>query len=861
MSEKVAAIRHELKPHQRKVVERMKEQPGLVVAHGLGSGKTLSSIAAQDALGLPSTVVVPASLKANYEKEREKHIEGTSPEAAITTLQRVARAGEVIDAPMLIVDEAHRAREVDSKTYQALKRNLSDKRMLLTASPFYNRPSDIAPLINIAAGERVLPPDQKSFEQRYVKETRINPSLWQRIRGAKPGTVQELNPRQANELKKVMRTWVDYHPGTKADFPDVRREVVKVPMTAKQRKLYDGVIGQAPPWVALKIKAGLPPSKQESKQLNAFASAVRQISLSTRAHAPKEPPQEPKVDTAFKRMKAKLEGNPRFKGVVYSNYLDAGVRPYKERLEQAGIPYGEFTGAMPKKERDQLVRDYNEGNKRVLLLSSAGGEGLDLKGTRLLQVLEPHWNTEKLKQVEGRGIRYRSHTHLPKKERNITVESYLATRPKAGLLEKLKITKPGGGIDEYLTAHAQRKEKLIGQFRGLMDSKEKRAEVWSPTALHRWRGFVGELDKIAQDGRAKKKVYFQGLTVHIDRPKGFVMEGVDEGGTPWKRVYKTDYGYLKGANGGDGDSLDVFVGPSKGSTRTFWARQVKPDGTFDEYKVFVGYDNKSDALQAYKEHIPPKLLSSMFEVGLDVVKALLGVDPEGTAKTAEKGDDTAALLEGILAHHQQGQALERAAGAAEQMKERRRRQQLYGLAGAGLGFGAGLGARALGGKHLLAQAAPLVGVLGGSTVGTLLANQRSGGAPRDSAKEVRRQLLRVKDLQGRVERARELGMEVKQAAVQEKTAKVQVMGKEDYYPTAFKVQANEQRAIMKAMKGSGMRMAGGGPLSSGWSVGPGGPVAPRASIGNPYPTFGSAMSAAGGISPQTISALSAYGLV
>lgn len=469
---KLADVRTPLRAHQKRVVDKMLEEgrPGLVVAHGLGSGKTLTSIATQEALGLPSTVLVPASLKANYQKEREKHVVGTSPEAALTSLQRVALRGSVPVSPMAIVDEAHRAREIDTKTYKALEKSLqpAQKRMLLTASPFYNRPSDVAALINLAAGDHILNASEKAFNQDFVRERQVKPGFINRLRGVKPGVVQELNPKKRKELQQVFRRWVDYHPNNTEGFPEVGREVVKVPMTKKQLKLYDAVLGEAPPWVTHKMRAGLPPSKSESKELNAFMTAVRQVSLSTRAHDPTHRPEEPKIEAAFQNMHKGLKENPRFKGVVYSNYLETGLQPYKERLEKAKVPYGEFTGKMKKVERDRLVQDFNEGKKRVLLISSAGGEGLDLKGTRLMQVMEPHWNAEKLKQVEGRGIRYKSHDHLPPDERKVTVQSYLATRPRAGLLESLRLKKPGGGADEYLTMLSGQKEQLINQFQGLM---------------------------------------------------------------------------------------------------------------------------------------------------------------------------------------------------------------------------------------------------------------------------------------------------------------------------------------------------------------------------------------------------------
>ena len=82
-------------------------------------------------------------------------------------------------------------------------------------------------------------------------------------------------------------------------------------------------------------------------------------------------------------------------------------------------------GAALAPQRDQMVRDYNENKIKALLLSRAGGEGLDLKGTRLIQLLEPHWNEEALKQVTGRGIRYRSHSHLPEDQRKVHVQHFV----------------------------------------------------------------------------------------------------------------------------------------------------------------------------------------------------------------------------------------------------------------------------------------------------------------------------------------------------------------------------------------------------------------------------------------------------
>lgn len=134
--------------------------------------------------------------------------------------------------------------------------------------------------------------------------------------------------------------------------------------------------------------------------------------------------------------------------------------------------------------------------------------------------------------------------------------------------------------------------------------------------------------RAASPDSTKKTVTFGGMKIRIDRPKGFVMRGVDEGGKPWERVYKYDYGFLPRTAGGDGDGLDVFIGPDKSSEMAFWAIQKKKDGSFDEYKVFLGFPDKKSAQKAYTEHIPRELLSSMAGMTLNMMKAMLNIMPD-----------------------------------------------------------------------------------------------------------------------------------------------------------------------------------------------------------------------------------------
>lgn len=126
----------------------------------------------------------------------------------------------------------------------------------------------------------------------------------------------------------------------------------------------------------------------------------------------------------------------------------------------------------------------------------------------------------------------------------------------------------------------------------------------------------------------KFKTEFQGIPVNIDRPKGFIQKGKGSDGNDWARRYKYDYGYIPKTLGGDGDGIDVFLGPKKKAPLAFWAVQRKDDGSFDEYKVFLGFDNRDEAVAAFRQHIPKKYFKGMITMKVQMMKAMVGkVEP------------------------------------------------------------------------------------------------------------------------------------------------------------------------------------------------------------------------------------------
>ena len=463
---KESADKSPLLPHQQRVIDRLQsdDQPGLILMHGLGSGKTRSSIEAYKSLGLPAEVLLPAALKGNYEKELKKWVGKVPKDLHIRSQQDASRKGvnpEDFKDKLMIIDEAHRLRNEDTKLYKNLKDVQAKKRILLTGTPIYNDPSDIAKLINIAAGKQIMPERKPEFYNEYIQQKTVFPSIVHRMLGVKPG--QELSVKNKDYLRKVFHKLIDYHAGNAEGFPTMDKETVRVPMAEKQQEIYKALMKDLPWYLRMKVSAGLPPDKKELDKLIPFLSGARMISNSTQGFTKDDKDiTSPKIEHAFKFLKNKIDEDPSYKGLIYSNYLNSGVDPYKKMLQGANIPFGEFTGEIKDTVRNQLVKDYNENKLKALIISSAGGEGLDLKGTRLVQLLEPHFNNEKIKQVIGRAARYKSHEGLAPDKQKVLVQNYLSSLTPS-TLDKL-MHKKNVSTDEYLQNLADEKEKLNEEF-------------------------------------------------------------------------------------------------------------------------------------------------------------------------------------------------------------------------------------------------------------------------------------------------------------------------------------------------------------------------------------------------------------
>jgi N12 class adenine-specific DNA methylase len=90
--------------------------------------------------------------------------------------------------------------------------------------------------------------------------------------------------------------------------------------------------------------------------------------------------------------------------------------------------------------------------------------------------------------------------------------------------------------------------------------------------------------------------------ITIEQPKGSVRSGVDANGNKWETTMQNTYGYIRGTEGVDGDHIDVFLSDDIdgwNGRRVFVVDQYNEDGSFDEHKVMLGFNETDDAEAAY----------------------------------------------------------------------------------------------------------------------------------------------------------------------------------------------------------------------------------------------------------------------
>lgn len=431
----------ELKDHQKKPIEFMKKNRGLLLYHSTGSGKTLTAL--YSIYQFTNEIIIIGTKSSS--KTFNDNIEKAAMDKTRFTFYTYSKIKKILETNItffknksVIMDEAHNIRNENMyNLYIASALVLASKVILLTATPVVNYINDLSVLVNIIKGEDVLPTDRKLFDQMYYDD-------------------EKMILINKDHLKKIIVNTISYYKNIDTiNYPLVDYHYENVVMSHEQineyiyyiKKIIYEDVDIASDLDMLNLNYGLLPNKKR----NNFLNVTRQLSNTL-----KNSTESPKIKEIF----AKIQSGP-YPIVVYSNFLKNGIYTLAVLLELNNISYKSITGFTSADKLNLIVNNYNNGLYKVLLISSAGSESLDLKKTRQLHIMELHWNDSRIRQVIGRVVRYRSHWDLPLDEQHVDIYTWITIFPQH--IKNLS-------ADQYLMQISQKKTILWDTYQELIIS-------------------------------------------------------------------------------------------------------------------------------------------------------------------------------------------------------------------------------------------------------------------------------------------------------------------------------------------------------------------------------------------------------
>ena len=423
-----------LLPHQKRVIKFMMDskQRSILLNHSLGSGKTITSIAIARCLltkNVKIAFVTPSSVVKQFDKEVQKLGKLAGTYQVYSHAKFAKDAHDIIDdKTILVIDEVHNFRSKDSIRTKAVinaARN-AYKVVVLSATPIVNSSDDLVPLMLLLNGY--------SMEKWAAMEKIVG-------KGA-----------EGRELRDLLRCKISYYsvPMDLKNFPRVSEHYKTFRMNPEHYQEYVKVQNQDIRNLEVEIVGEGENAKKvkKEKNLTVFFNGVRRLSN----RLLENPVASEKVVWAVKEA-SKLAQKGK-KSVMFTAFKETGIELIGKMLEEEGVQYVVVDGSKTPAQRMSNIQKYNTGQVPVLIFTMAGAEGMDLKNTNTLFVIDPWWNANKMGQIAGRVARYQSHVSMPPKERHVNIYYLVLKKPRQ--LDKSDVVRLS--IDEILYRVSEEKE-------------------------------------------------------------------------------------------------------------------------------------------------------------------------------------------------------------------------------------------------------------------------------------------------------------------------------------------------------------------------------------------------------------------
>ena len=382
----------------------------VIIADEMGLGKTLQAITTaimkKKIFGFTRTLIIcPASLKDQWKKEiekftdekaevvsglpaeREKQYRASEAFFLIINYETVLRDREAINASepdFIILDEAQRIKNYETRTANSVKALTKKHALVITGTPIENKLLDLFSIMDFLDPYFLTPLWEFSYQHCYFDPVKKN-----RITGYY--NLQNLNERMQpillrREKRQVLK-----------DLPNVSQIDIPLNMHPYQQDYHTGFAKSLSQLIRKKFLTAF-----DMNRIMLLLNNMRMTCDSTFL-IDKETNHSPKLDELKHILTEKLDVKSSGRKVIIFSEWTRMNGLIGRLLRENDIGFTELSGKVAIKKRQALVEEFFENpDCQVFLSTEAGGAGLNLQAADTVINFELPWNPAKKNQRIGR---------------------------------------------------------------------------------------------------------------------------------------------------------------------------------------------------------------------------------------------------------------------------------------------------------------------------------------------------------------------------------------------------------------------------------------------------------------------------
>ncbi len=478
-------------PYQEEGIRFGLYKRAVLIGDEMGLGKTMQAIGLgvlkKKIFGFSKVLVVTlASLKDQWKREIERFTDERAEVIAgsanarkrqyneddslfkITNYEAVLRDVTIISRfkpDFIILDEAQRIKNFETKTAEAVKSLPRQHALVLTGTPLENKLEDVYSIVQFLDPE-LLSPLWKFAADHFL------------LSRHKKGQI--LGYRNLDKLHNKLKPLVIRRRKEEV-LDDLPEQIVNdyfLELHETQAEIHAGFSRSLLPLLNKKFLTPM-----DLRKIQMLLLKMRQVCDSTHL-IDRETNISPKLDELATILDELVVENNR-KVVIFSEWTTMTFLIGKH-LSKVGIPFVELSGRVPVKKRQALIDEFSTNPEcKVFLSTDAGGTGLNLQAADCVINFELPWNPARLNQRIGRVNRIGQRSKRVNVI-NLITRGSVEMRIMAGIRLKGELFSGvfDGGVDEVMFDR-QKREEMVNQLREMLgeELKEAVAEPIPPAEL------------------------------------------------------------------------------------------------------------------------------------------------------------------------------------------------------------------------------------------------------------------------------------------------------------------------------------------------------------------------------------------